>query len=82
MNITIISILVLIYIVSIFICRWLNIKVYKIDKSYGLNYWFWVIPIVNIEVILSYLIALGIEKRIFSPKKYKSKFLRWFFYIQ
>lgn len=53
-----ITIIILAYIANIFLNRWLNYKLWKINNHYEASYFIWFIPIVS---TLAYIIVLLTE---------------------
>jgi hypothetical protein len=67
-------ILIVSYIITVFLCRWLNILCYKLDNKIVLANWLWLSPGLNIVCIMV-LFLLYIENKVRD-----SKFWDWFTY--
>jgi hypothetical protein len=63
-------IIILVYVANVFLNRWLNKTLYKIDKFNGINPMFWFFPIVTIVVFGLELINEQSRKNKFTGKNW------------
>jgi len=71
----IILLIIIGYIASVFICRWLNKIAYKMDYKNPIIWFVWVIPVINTFMISIWFFGIIITAPLYIDY---NKFFKWF----